>query len=86
MNPAPGRGGPAVFRLELVPVARRPGLFAALLGGQVELARSRAPVLAAARALLDAGADRTVEDRRYGGTPAAWAAHAGQKEAERLLR
>jgi ankyrin repeat protein len=35
--------------------------------------------------LLRAGADRTLRDREFGGTPAAWAAHAGHKElAERL--
>jgi ankyrin repeat protein len=35
--------------------------------------------------LLQAGADRTLRDREFGGTPAAWAAHAGHTElAERL--
>jgi len=38
------------------------------------------------RALLDAGADRTVTDLRYGTTPREWAAHAYQPDAERLLR
>ena len=38
------------------------------------------------RALLDAGADRTVVDGRYGSTPREWAEHAYQPEAERLLR
>ena len=35
--------------------------------------------------LLQAGADRTLRDRQFGGTPANWAAHAGHPElAERL--
>ncbi|TWS18241.1 ankyrin repeat domain-containing protein [Tsukamurella asaccharolytica] len=38
------------------------------------------------RTLLDAGADRTVVDERYGATPRGWAEHAYQPEAERLLR
>ena len=38
------------------------------------------------RALLDAGADRTVVDLQYGTTPREWAEHAYQPEAERLLR
>lgn len=36
--------------------------------------------------LLAAGADRTIEDALYGGTPAGWAAHNGQSAAEELLR
>ncbi|NKY19947.1 hypothetical protein HF999_16415 [Tsukamurella spumae] len=37
------------------------------------------------RALLDAGADRTVVDLQYGTTPREWAEHAYQPEAVRLL-
>ncbi|MDX6645922.1 MAG: hypothetical protein QOK40_1649 [Miltoncostaeaceae bacterium] len=36
--------------------------------------------------LLEAGADPTARDARHDGTPADWAAHDGQGEAERLLR
>ena len=36
-------------------------------------------------ALLAAGADRTIEDELYGGTPASWAAHNGQSSARELL-
>jgi ankyrin repeat protein len=35
--------------------------------------------------LLDAGADPTVEDALYGGTPASWAEHNGQTAARELL-
>jgi ankyrin repeat protein len=35
--------------------------------------------------LLAAGADRTIEDALYGGTPASWAAHSGQNAARGLL-
>jgi ankyrin repeat protein len=35
--------------------------------------------------LLAAGADRTIEDDLYGGTPASWAAHNGQSAAHALL-
>lgn len=38
------------------------------------------------RRLLDAGADATVTDRRFGTTPLAWAEHAYQAEAAELLR
>lgn len=38
------------------------------------------------RRLLDAGADATVTDRRFGSTPLAWAEHAYQAEAAELLR
>lgn len=38
------------------------------------------------RRLLDAGADTTVTDRRFGSTPLAWAEHAYQTEAADLLR
>ncbi|WP_020671115.1 ankyrin repeat domain-containing protein [Amycolatopsis nigrescens] len=36
--------------------------------------------------LLAAGADRTIRDALYDATPAEWAEHCGQPEAERLLR
>lgn len=36
-------------------------------------------------ALLDAGADPTVADELYGGTPASWAAHGGHEAARALL-
>jgi len=36
--------------------------------------------------LLEAGADPTIRDDRHGATPAGWAAHSGNAEAERLLR
>ncbi len=36
-------------------------------------------------ALLDAGADPTVTDELYGGTPANWAGHGGHEDARRLL-
>ena len=35
--------------------------------------------------LLAAGADRTIEDDLYGGTPAGWAGHNGHPEARDLL-
>ncbi|WP_273733874.1 ankyrin repeat domain-containing protein [Mycolicibacterium septicum] len=38
------------------------------------------------RRLLDAGADTTLLDRRFGSTPLAWAEHAYQTEAADLLR
>lgn len=38
------------------------------------------------RRLLDAGADTTMTDRRFGSTPLAWAEHAYQTEAADLLR
>lgn len=38
------------------------------------------------RRLLDAGADTTLTDRRFGSTPLAWAEHAYQTEAADLLR
>jgi len=38
------------------------------------------------RALLAAGADPTIRDRRFGGRPLDWAVHAFQTEAEALLR
>ena len=38
------------------------------------------------RRLLDAGADTTLTDRRFGSTPLAWAEHAYQNEAADLLR
>lgn len=38
------------------------------------------------RRLLDAGADPTTTDRRFGSTPLAWAEHAYQAEAAELLR
>ncbi|MBB4856319.1 hypothetical protein HNP40_003737 [Mycobacteroides chelonae] len=38
------------------------------------------------RRLLDAGADRTIADDRFGTTPLAWAEHAYQTEAAELLR
>jgi ankyrin repeat protein len=38
------------------------------------------------RALLAAGADPTIQDRRFGGRPLDWAVHAFQTEAESLLR
>lgn len=38
------------------------------------------------RRLLDAGADPTLTDRRFGSTPLAWAEHAYQTEAADLLR
>ncbi len=38
------------------------------------------------RALLAAGADPTIRDRRFGGRPLDWAVHAFQAEAEALLR
>jgi hypothetical protein len=37
------------------------------------------------RALLAAGADPSVEDALYGGTPADWAAHSGNEAARALL-
>jgi ankyrin repeat protein len=40
----------------------------------------------AAVALLDAGADPTIRDELYDGTPGDWAAHFGQSEADDLLR
>lgn len=36
-------------------------------------------------ALLDAGADPTISDELYGGTPANWAAHGGHEDARALL-
>ena len=42
--------------------------------------------LAAIRALLDAGADVSIEDALHGGTPAHWAEHGGQRPARDLLR
>jgi ankyrin repeat protein len=42
--------------------------------------------LTAIRALLDAGADPTVRDAIYDSTPAGWAEHFGQNEANELLR
>jgi ankyrin repeat protein len=36
-------------------------------------------------ALLDAGADPTIADARYGGTPVNWAAHGGHEDARALL-
>jgi ankyrin repeat protein len=41
--------------------------------------------LAVIEVLLAAGADRTVEDELYGGTPAGWAAHNGRAAAAELL-
>jgi ankyrin repeat protein len=41
--------------------------------------------LATLRVLLELGADTDVRDRRFGGTPADWAAHFGQGEAADLL-
>jgi ankyrin repeat protein len=41
--------------------------------------------LPAIRALLEQGADRTIRDRLYGGTPADWAAHGGHEDARALL-
>lgn len=41
--------------------------------------------LAVIEVLLAAGADRTVEDALYGGTPASWAEHNGQSAARELL-
>lgn len=38
------------------------------------------------RRLLDAGADATITDRRFGSTPLDWAEHAYQTEAANLLR
>lgn len=38
------------------------------------------------RRLLDAGADTTITDRRFGSTPLDWAEHAYQTEAAELLR
>ncbi|MGV0739439.1 ankyrin repeat domain-containing protein [Mycobacterium syngnathidarum] len=38
------------------------------------------------RRLLDAGADPTITDRRFGSTPQAWAEHAYQTEAAGVLR
>ncbi|MGW4098298.1 ankyrin repeat domain-containing protein [Mycobacterium sp. NPDC004974] len=38
------------------------------------------------RRLLDAGADTTITDRRFGSTPLAWAEHAYQTEAADVLR
>ncbi|HWF49718.1 MAG TPA: ankyrin repeat domain-containing protein, partial [Solirubrobacteraceae bacterium] len=38
------------------------------------------------RLLLEHGADPKVHDRSYDATPAGWAAHHGQTEAERYLR
>ncbi|MDH6195840.1 hypothetical protein M2272_002480 [Mycobacterium frederiksbergense] len=38
------------------------------------------------RRLLDAGADATITDRRFGSTPMGWAEHAYQTEAADLLR
>lgn len=35
--------------------------------------------------LLAAGADRTIKDELYGGTPASWAGHNGQRAARELL-
>jgi ankyrin repeat protein len=35
--------------------------------------------------LLAAGADRTLQDALYGGTPASWAEHNGHEAARRLL-
>ena len=35
--------------------------------------------------LLDAGADPTIADELYGGTPANWAAHGGHEDARALL-
>jgi ankyrin repeat protein len=42
--------------------------------------------LEAIAALLDAGADPTVRDELYDGTPAGWAEHGCQSEAAALLR
>jgi ankyrin repeat protein len=41
--------------------------------------------LAVIEELLAAGADPTIEDELYGGTPASWAAHNGQSAARELL-
>jgi ankyrin repeat protein len=38
------------------------------------------------RRLLDAGADTTVTDVRFGATPLGWAEHAYQLEAAEMLR
>jgi ankyrin repeat protein len=38
------------------------------------------------RLLLDAGADSSITDRRFGSTPLGWAEHAYQCEAADLLR
>ena len=35
--------------------------------------------------LLDAGADPTLRDALYGGTPEDWAEHGGQRAAQQLL-
>jgi len=37
------------------------------------------------RALLELGADAAIRDRRHGGTPVDWAAHAGHEDARALL-
>jgi ankyrin repeat protein len=42
--------------------------------------------LGAVQALLDAGADPTIRDERYEGTPADWAGHWGKTKAAELLR
>jgi ankyrin repeat protein len=39
----------------------------------------------AVRALLDARADTTIEDRLFGGTPGDWASHFGHREAAELI-
>ena len=89
---------PAVVRLELVPVAPRPGVFAALLDGRVEVARSRMPVFEAARALLAAGADpagrlearhvrsATVAVRATVGEAAAWLVEESSRDGLRKVR
>jgi ankyrin repeat protein len=41
--------------------------------------------LAVIEVLLAAGADRTIEDALYGGTPASWAEHNGRSAARELL-
>jgi ankyrin repeat protein len=42
--------------------------------------------LDAIRPLFDGGADPSIRDANHGGTPADWAAHAGRREAEEVLR
>jgi hypothetical protein len=77
---------PGVVRLELMPVAYRPGVFAALLDGRVELARSRAPVFEAARALLAADADSAggLEARHQGSAIVAVRATVGEAAASAI--